>query len=143
MQTRQANSSGPPVVRRWSRHPRSVGCARAELLTTLDGWGLSEVADSAAVVLSELVTNAVRHAHVSPGREIETRYLRVGDGVRIEVHDAAEQRPGRATPSAEAEHGRGLFIVDALSECWGVSERDGAGKSVWAVVTVSGRERWL
>ncbi|MFE3587402.1 ATP-binding protein [Streptomyces niveus] len=96
------------VVLRWRRHPSAVGLARLELRKALTGWGLSALEDSATLVLSELVTNAVRHARVPSGREIETRFLPMGrpvpDGLRIEVHDA-----------------------------WGVSDRVGVGKLVWAV----------
>lgn len=65
----QANEQ--PLVRRWTRHPASVGRARSELKKALANWCLNAVEDAALVVLSELVTNAVRHARVSPGREIE------------------------------------------------------------------------
>ncbi|MEU3460616.1 ATP-binding protein [Streptomyces sp. NPDC006733] len=143
MKTQQAHPDGQSVVRRWSRHPRNVGRARAELRDALTGWGMAEVADSAVLVLSELLTNAIDHARVSPGRQIETRYRREDAGVRIEVHDAAEQRPRRAGQGNDVERGRGLFIVDALADGWGVSDRDGVGKAVWAVVTVSGSGRWL
>ncbi|MGP3924514.1 ATP-binding protein [Streptomyces sp. 8N616] len=125
------------VIRRWSRHPRTVGLARAQLREALAGWGLIEIEDAALVAVSELVTNAVQHARVSSGREIETRYLREGDGVRIEVHDAADMWPEKQAPDADAEHGRGLALVAALANRWGVSERVGVGKSVWAVLTTS------
>lgn len=133
----------PPVVRRWTRHPASVGRARAELQKALANWCLNAVEDAALVVLSELVTNAVQHARVSPGREIETRYLREAGGVRIEVHDASDERPTARVPGESG--GWGLGLVDELSDRWGVDDRDGVGKSVWAVLTVpAGDEaRWL
>ncbi|MFE6128566.1 ATP-binding protein [Streptomyces sp. NPDC056437] len=137
----QANER--PVVRRWSRHPASVGGARSELSKALANWCLNAVEDAALVVLSELVTNAVRHARVSPGREIETRYVREANGVRIEVHDAADERPAARVPGESG--GWGLGLVDELSDRWGVDDRAGVGKSVWAVVTArTGKEaRWL
>jgi anti-sigma regulatory factor (Ser/Thr protein kinase) len=115
-----------------------VGLARRELHTTMTRWSLDLLADSAAVVLSELMTNAVCHAHVSPGREIETRFLLVADGIRIEVHDAAAQLPQLHAPSANADDGRGLFLVAAMADDWGVTERIGVGKAVWAVLTLRG-----
>ncbi|MFE4608112.1 ATP-binding protein [Streptomyces niveus] len=125
------------VVLRWRRHPSSVGLARLELRKALTGWGLSALEDSATLVLSELVTNAVRHARVPSGREIETRFLPMGypapDGLRIEVHDASTQRPRRRAAELDACDGRGLLIVDALANAWGVSDRVGVGKLVWAV----------
>lgn len=67
--------------------------ARAELRKALADWGLSELEGDALLVASELVTNAVRHAVAPRDREIETRYVRLGNGVRVEVHDASPARP--------------------------------------------------
>lgn len=127
-----SDTSETLVVRRWSRHPRCVGLARVELLAALDGWGLVPLRDSAALVLSELLTNAGRHARVSPGREIETRFLAVGGGLRIEVHDASEAPPQERKPNVDACDGRGLLLVTALADAWGFGDRDGPGKVVWA-----------
>lgn len=135
---------GGAVVLRWRRHPSSVGLARLELRKALAVWGLSALEDSAVLVLSELVTNAVRHARVPTGREIETRFLPSGlpapDGLRIEVHDASALRPYRRTEDPDACDGRGLPIVDALADAWGVSDRAGVGKMVWAVWRSPGSE---
>jgi anti-sigma regulatory factor (Ser/Thr protein kinase) len=108
--------------------------ARDDLLLHLVKWGMSaEVADGAVLVLSELFTNAVRHAREPRGRHIETRFARRDGGVRIEVHDANDGRPRmREAPGLE-ESGRGLLLVERLTGgCWGVSERQGVGKMVWA-----------
>ncbi|MEU8702191.1 ATP-binding protein [Streptomyces sp. NPDC048680] len=120
------------VVRRWSRHPRQVGRVRAELRTALASWALVPVTDTALLVLSELLTNAGRHARVSPGREIETRFVRLPDGVRIEVHDASSVRPAGREPALDACDGRGLFLVAAPADRWGSADRNGPGKVVWA-----------
>lgn len=122
------------VVKRWPSKRRSVGEARHLLLQHLEAWEVPDaVVDSAEVVLSELVTNAVRHGHI-PGRLIETRYERLADGVRIEVHDADDTEPERRAPSPDDDSGRGLMLVDALTAGrWGVSARVGVGKLVWAV----------
>ncbi|MFJ2561068.1 MULTISPECIES: ATP-binding protein [unclassified Streptomyces] len=129
-------AEGGVVVLRWRRHPSSVAAARAELRKALAGWGMSALEDSAVLVLSELVTNAVRHARVPSGREIETRFvpvrLPVPDGLRIEVHDASALRPFRWAEPPDACGGRGLVIVDALADEWGVTDRGGVGKLVWA-----------
>lgn len=119
------------VVLRWKQGPRSVPLARRELRRTLVGWGLCGVEDAASLVLSELLTNAVRHARV-PGREVETRFLRIPGGLRVEVHDASEKRPLMTQPESDADGGRGLPLVDTLSDRWGVSDRSGPGKLVWA-----------
>ncbi|WP_344183638.1 ATP-binding protein [Streptantibioticus ferralitis] len=134
MQLRQMDAMEDVVVRRWSRRPQSVRLARVELRATLAGWGLGEITESSTLVLSELLTNAVRHARVSPGREIETRFMRTPRGVRIEVHDASDQRPEKRPLVVEAANGRGLILVAALADRWSVAPREGAGKVVWAEI---------
>ncbi|MFD5326691.1 ATP-binding protein [Streptomyces sp. NPDC127092] len=119
---------------RWPQGPRSVPLARRALRRALDDWGLRDIEDVASLVLSELMTNAVRHAHV-PGREIETRFEATLGSLRIEVHDASENRPLMALPEDDAGGGWGLPLVDTLSEKWGVSDRQGTGKLVWAELT--------
>ncbi|MDT9692167.1 ATP-binding protein [Streptomyces sp. P9(2023)] len=123
------------VILRWAQGPRSVPMARRRLVGVLEYWGLGCVADSASLVLSELLTNAVRHGRV-PGREIETRFARLPGVVRIEVHDASERRPMTALPSHCAGGGWGLPLVDMLAAKWGVSARCGPGKVVWAELVI-------
>lgn len=134
---RRAATKSRPVASRWVRHPRCVGLARAELRTLLDSWGLTDVSDAALMVLSELLTNAMRHARVAPDQVIETRYFREAGGVRIEVHDAARNWPKPRMPDAYG--GWGLVVVAELADRWGVEVSDGNGKSVWAVVAAPGR----
>ncbi|WP_308407147.1 ATP-binding protein [Streptomyces sp. APSN-46.1] len=95
------------VVRRWNRDPRCVGRARTELRKALADWGLAQIEDDALLVVSELLTNAGRHARTAAGREIETRYVRLPAGVRIEVHDAAPGRPEVLPADPERDCGRG------------------------------------
>lgn len=134
--THSGSRDGAPIlVRRWPRSARCVGAARQELRQELEAWGLGRLAETAELVLSELFGNAVRHACPPRGRQIETRYERAPGGVRIEVHDANENWPELRKATADEEYGRGLLLVDALTGSrWGVSERDGVGKRVWAVV---------
>ncbi|MGW0545829.1 ATP-binding protein [Streptomyces altiplanensis] len=122
------------MVLRWSDDPRCVGQARDALRQVLTGWGLSAIEDSAVVILSELLTNAGRHARV-PGQDIETRYLRMPGGLRIEVHDGTCKRPSLSTPDGDRDSGRGLWLVDALADRWDVGERAGLGKAVWAEIS--------
>ncbi|MCJ0871252.1 ATP-binding protein [Streptomyces sp. AP-93] len=137
------NPNGPlvgpddgPVVRRWSRDPRCVGRARTELRKALTDWGLAQIEDDALLVVSELLTNAGRHARAAVGREIETRYVRLPAGVRIEVHDAAPGRAEVLPPDLERDYGRGLFLVAALADRWAAGERCGPGKRIWAELYV-------
>ncbi|WP_232789114.1 ATP-binding protein [Streptomyces odonnellii] len=124
------------VVLRWSPDPRCVAYARLALRKALADWGLSVLEDSAVLILSELLGNAGLHARVTPEQVIETRYFRSVGGLRIEVHDGSPERPEPRTPDLEASDGRGLLLVDALADEWGVAERNGPGKAVWATLSV-------
>lgn len=107
--------------------PESAPCARAFARATLRDWRVgAEVADRAILLTSELVTNAVRHA----GTRVILHLDRAEHLLRVEVDDAAEQRPRRRRVDLLAEGGRGLELVDRLSSKWGVEGRPG-GKRVW------------
>lgn len=124
------------IVTRWPHSRRSVPLARRELAAALDAWELPALRDAASLVLSELVTNAIRHARRPAGHLIETRLVRLpGERIRIEVHDASTERPEMRGSSETDEGGRGLLMVDVVTgHQWGVSSRPGIGKAVWAVV---------
>jgi hypothetical protein len=67
---------------------------------------------------------------------VQLRVERLPYGVRIEVHDTSPAAPKQGEASAGDESGRGLALVDALTGGqWGVSDREGPGKAVWAVCT--------
>jgi PAS domain S-box-containing protein len=89
-----------------------------------------EEADALVLMVSELATNAVQHAATE--FEVAVRVAPDGGHVRVEVHDGA---PGFPTPPEEvpdAPHGRGLRIVRALADAWGIEMwRDRPGKTVW------------
>lgn len=124
-----------PVKWYWTRHRRCVGLARAQLRKSLARWGMAELEFAAVVVLSELVTNAVVHARVPPGREVLTRFVPLEDGVRIEVHDASDEWPVPRVPDEAG--GYGLALVAELSSDWGVEKRRGIGKCVWAACALT------
>ncbi|MEV6684216.1 ATP-binding protein [Streptomyces sp. NPDC051130] len=93
-------------------------------------------------MVSELVTNALRHSGAPQGRDIGVRLARREGGVRVEVSDAGAvvDLAPQATTACD-ERGRGLAIVAALAECWGWRPRPhGVGKAVWADVGPSSRE---
>ncbi|MFG2618139.1 ATP-binding protein [Streptomyces sp. NPDC048507] len=117
--------------------PRAPGRARALLRTRLAEWKTAEeTADTAELLLSELVTNAVRHSGAPPGRDIGVRVARYDGVLRVEVADAGalvDLAPQNA--SAWDERGRGLAIVAALADRWGqCPRRHGIGKAVWAEI---------
>ncbi|MFI0940537.1 ATP-binding protein [Streptomyces sp. NPDC021020] len=128
-----------PAVFRWPSMHRCVPEARHALRATLSRWGLLGLADDACVVLSELMTNSIEHT-VPRGHRVETRFVRLRPaeggrptGLRIEVHDAEESVPVLRIPAPDAEHGRGLPVVDALTAGhWGIAPREGIGKLTWA-----------
>lgn len=104
-----------------------------EFLAQVEGGDLC--VDSAELVLSELVGNAVQHARTPPGRLIFVRFELAHGLLRIEVHDADGERPRVRTGGWEAECGRGLWLVDRLSVEWGCCPRAGGiGKALWAVL---------
>ncbi|MFE4358753.1 ATP-binding protein [Kitasatospora sp. NPDC056800] len=107
-------------------------------LASVPGGGV--LAHDAAVVLDELVSNAVKHARVSKGRRIYVRFEMVVDHLRLEVHDASNEKPViRRSTGLDAESGRGLCLVEALSVEWGFVPRpEGFGKIVWALVGLGG-----
>lgn len=129
-----------PVVRRgeaarqWPYSRQAVGLARYRARASLDAWGLADLAEPAALVLSELMTNSLRHVPQAEGGVITTQLLPSDGGVRVEVHDAGAAQPELRAASMDDEGGRGLALVDALTGGrWGV--RTGAqGKTVWAFI---------
>ena len=119
------------VTRALRPRAESVTIARDVTRTTLGRWGLGALCADVALVVSELVTNAVVHA----GTTSELR-VRLADGVlTVIVRDRGG--PGEPDAVAPAEvhdqlqvHGRGLMLVEALADRWG-SERDAVGTTVW------------
>ncbi|MFE3268096.1 ATP-binding protein [Streptomyces sp. NPDC059215] len=94
-------------------------------------WGLAGLADSATLVVTELVANAVMHAR---GEMIRVTVIRVGQQrVRVAVIDRAPlcELPQQTDPLAEGS--RGLFLVEAMSPEWGVDDL-GWGKRVWGEI---------
>ncbi|MFJ6855454.1 ATP-binding protein [Streptomyces sp. NPDC091271] len=113
--------------------PTRRGARLARLLATahLGDWGLPT--ESAAQIVAELATNATVHGRVS-GRDFQLS-LAVHDDklLRIAVTDTRGERPPPPAPPADyAESGRGLLIVEALSDRWGVDVGPVPRKTVWA-----------
>ncbi|WP_173877743.1 ATP-binding protein [Streptomyces sp. 3214.6] len=126
---------------RLSHSPRSARRARDLLRIQLLEWKIdAQVAFTAELLLSELVTNALLHARMPAGREIGVRVARYNERLRVEVADANNSRPQLRTAIDTDEHGRGLALIDALAQRWGCCpRRHGIGKAIWAELPLEGR----
>ena len=108
--------------------PKSAADARAFVERTLRFWGCRDVIDDARVVVTELVSNVVRHA----GTDVCVEAELLDDRLRIAVVDHAEGEVVLRTIDPRSSlGGRGLQLVDELSERWGVDRHPGE-KCVWA-----------
>lgn len=120
--------------------PQVTADARDFTRTTLDGWEMGPLVDNAVVVVSELLSNALRYGLTGPrGRTLSPHpvwlgMLRRGSAVLCAVSDPGGNVPVVKEPDYFAESGRGLHVIDTLSESWGWTTPDHAGKAVWAVV---------
>ena len=113
----------------------AVPCARLHARQVLWEWGIGNLGDSAELLVTELITNAVT-ASRETGRDSAVRLWLLSDSAQILilVWDASPRPPVLTDASDEAEHGRGLMLVDAVSEQWGWYPReDSDGKFVWAI----------
>jgi anti-sigma regulatory factor (Ser/Thr protein kinase) len=115
--------------------PASVAVARRAVSADLRSAGVYDGAVSdAALVVSELMSNAILHAYPLPGERLQLRWAVNGGSVEVAVSDGGSltlPQPGR--PSLSSLGGRGLNIVAHLSMSWGVRSDD-VGLTVWAVL---------
>jgi anti-sigma regulatory factor (Ser/Thr protein kinase) len=109
----------------------AVAISRQFVATALSAWGLAALADDAAVVVSELATNAVKHA----GSAFRLTVSRGDSAVRISVADTVAELLAIVPDDPLSATGRGLMLVQALARSWGWS-RTAEGKSVWAELSV-------
>jgi hypothetical protein len=140
-----------PAPADWARPPRiatctpgdqgtSVRAARDFAVATARRWGAAERSHDIAIVVSELLTNALRYARPGPGgpagsrsrRPIRLGLLQFASGLLCAVADPSTAAPVPRPAAAFGETGRGLHIVGALSDCWGYTA-SGTGKVVWAM----------
>jgi anti-sigma regulatory factor (Ser/Thr protein kinase) len=126
--------------------PSAVPCARLHARQVLWEWGLSEVAEIAELLLSEVVTNAVQAAQATVNDlPVNVRLSANRDRLLIEVWDSNIQPPvprvlENGLPEINAESGRGLFLVETLSERWGwYPTRNPRGKVTWCELARDGK----
>ncbi|MFD4971544.1 ATP-binding protein [Streptomyces sp. NPDC058424] len=115
----------------FDRRRTTPGAARSFVTEALAQWGRTEHLDDIRLCTSELATNAVLHGSPAGGKilvrvELHTTVL------RIEVHDGGNGTPTEREAPSTATDGRGLLLVSAVADHWGVKERQGPGKCVWA-----------
>jgi anti-sigma regulatory factor (Ser/Thr protein kinase) len=119
--------------------PASIAVARQRLTADLSAAGIVQAAvGDAALVISELLSNAIRHGRPLPGSSLQVAWaLRNGD-VEVTVSDGGAPtipRPAHAPLSSLG--GRGLGIVEYVARTWGV-RTDDAGLTVWAILAAPG-----
>ena len=121
------------VTRQFNCEPGAVTAARVMVHDALAPWP-RQVVETVELVASELATNAVRHARTGFEMTIEAN-----EEIRVEVTDRGAGRPTPVSPEPRDLTGRGLRIVEALSDAWGVTVRP-EGKTVWCTLrpTVGG-----
>jgi anti-sigma regulatory factor (Ser/Thr protein kinase) len=128
-----------------SRGPQSGRTARRLTRSTLRDWGLAFLAEDAETIVGEFVANAVTHAADAAPGAVPTQRRQTADGLGLRllrrngevicaVLDPSDKAPVLKAPASGEEAGRGLQMVDALSDVWGWSPVAGRGKAVWAVL---------
>ncbi|MEK9522486.1 SpoIIE family protein phosphatase [Streptomyces venezuelae] len=136
---RRESATGVPGAGRFRQHvaqsdPEALSSARHMIRAAVRAWGAGERADEIELVADELMTNALMH---TDGGAIVT--LRILGGsprrLRVEVEDRSSALPRRREAGEAGVSGRGLLLVDQLSDVWGVESR-GSGKCVWCEFTV-------
>ena len=116
---------------RLSTGPAAAAEARRRVRAAIASWQIPVDQDAALLLTSELVTNAVRH---EAGQAVMLAITCAGGQLRVDVHDTSRSLPAVADVPADAETGRGLLLVTALSADWGCY-RTSTGKAVYFTLT--------
>jgi anti-sigma regulatory factor (Ser/Thr protein kinase) len=120
--------------------PTAIACARLHAVVILREWGLGELTEDAEIIVSELMTNAQRASAGLGGRPpIALRLFADAGRLVIEAWDQAPFTVAPEAPDEDAERGRGLLIVAALSNRWGSEHVTPGVKVVWAELEIPGR----
>lgn len=110
----------------------SVAAARRRIGERLRQWGIADpVYDNAAIVVSELFTNALVH---TDSAEIVCRLQTTSENLYLAITDQGHGATEPEVREPDAESGRGLLLVSALAELWGVTNERDCGRTVWAVL---------
>lgn len=120
--------------------PGAVRQARVFAATNLRRWGVTGAIEDATLVVSELVTNAVKAS--TDGDDVAVWLWTDGESVLIEVRDRTPGIPLVVEATADEDSGRGLFLVAAISKDWGAVPAD-TGKVVWAFLGSADSASWV
>lgn len=115
----------------FAARPESIGQAREFTATALADWGVEDRVEDILLCVSELTTNALAHG-TAPGHGFLVKLDADDEVVRLEVHDSHRKRPKARQASDTDLSGRGLTLVNALADGWGVMDRTPFGKIVWS-----------
>ena len=142
-----------PADGRWPGYPRvatrtpgagpdSVRVARDFTAGTLERWGIGERRDDVVMVVSELLTNALRYSMPCPGAvrprwPVRLGLLQPGPWVLCAISDPSDMLPEPREAGWFGESGRGLHVVSSLCDEWGCTEPGPMGKVVWAMFAAS------
>ncbi|WP_438470936.1 ATP-binding protein [Streptomyces asiaticus] len=113
----------------WVGVLRRIGAAK------LNYWGLPDLVENGRLLISELVTNALRHGK---GPEVVFRFIIGVDLIVLEVDDGSPGRPEVRVAEPTEENGRGMFLVDSIANSWGVSED---GTRTWCTLAAPASAR--
>ncbi|MFF1274422.1 ATP-binding protein [Streptomyces marokkonensis] len=131
---RVTDTDGDWAAWTFSADPGAVRAARSAVRDQLRLWGLDSVGDLAALLVSELVTNALRHATGPIGVRL-VRPCDLAEVLLVEVSDPLPDPPRERAARPEDEGGRGLQLLASASRRWG-TRPGAAGKTVWFELTV-------
>lgn len=129
-----ASRTAPPATARLQLAPSATASrlARDFVSRTCLDWGLAQGIAAACLVVSELVTNGLRHAVT----DMDLALARHGGVLRLALRDRSSEPRREQARDLASVHGRGLALVDACSRAWGVLPTADGGKVVWAVLDV-------
>jgi anti-sigma regulatory factor (Ser/Thr protein kinase) len=131
----------PETPPRWPLHSRlefaaldtAPACARKHAKAVILEWGLAALADTAELLVSELVTNAVQASEALPSGIVGLWLVSDGQSVVIHVWDGSDSMPVCQDADPDSASGRGLLLVEGLGKDWG-AYRKASGKVVWVLI---------
>lgn len=114
----------------------SIPMTRRQVDKALHSWGHDSLQDSAHLLITEMAANAVRHC---TGETFSVEVSLTQDAVRLSVTDSSPSYPQVKPSTHDDESGRGMMIVEALAQEWGVMDNT-IGKTVWACLSLTTQE---